>query len=187
MRLLEAFIMKRILILGVLVLSLVGCGVKLERTIQDFTHPMYKKVRDISELTELILEKIDENDKDVALHNGHLVDKELGIPMYEVVSYKEIKHFNEEDIEDGLIVRSVVDDNPHLLILIEAKGKQEASNVEKSFSKVLSDQKERFHGKGISKNYMVNTNKRIRQGNYLIYVTWNNPKEAINVFERHIR
>ena len=117
-----------------------------------------------------------------------MLDSELGVPHFDIVSVSQIPHFKEKDVVEGFVVRPVVDvDNPELLIVIEAVDQDACDNINEAMAKVKSDQQVQFQDAGIMEKYLIDNNKTIRQGNYLIYVTWEESEDIVKVFERHVR
>jgi len=179
--------MKKLLLTSLIALTLLGCN-KIEEKVDEAVNPKYEKITDVSDLLDEILTHIAEADPELSFDDGTLVDTKLGIPRYEITSFTEIDHFNPDEVEDGYVVRPVVEvDNPHLLIIMEANDKASASNLNNGMKKVLSDQIAEFHDEGLLEMHLVNMNKTTRQGNYLIYVTWNGAEEITHVFERHVK
>ena len=182
--------MKKILvgILGVtIIFTLFGCK-QVKAYMQTLEHPEYEKIEDVRGILDKVLEHIAETDPELSFENGELLDSELGVPHFEISPFSEIKHFDEKDVFDGYIVSPVVDvDNPKLLIVIEAADKKASENLVQTMGKVKSDQMVKFKDGGILTKYLINENKTVRQGNYLIYVTWEGSEEIVKVFERHVR
>lgn len=185
--------MKKILIvllgLGILI-TLIGCHQveQVKNKMEEKKQTDQDKVEDPRNLLEKLLTYIAEHNNELSFEKNQLLDTELGVPRFETVSISEIKHFDDKDIVDGFIVRPVVDvENPHLLIIVEATDKQASENVNKALGKVKSDQLEKFADAGILTKYLINNNKTVRQGNFLIYVTWEKPEEIVKVFEKHVK
>ena len=98
------------------------------------------------------------------------------------------RHFNSEDIHSGFILRPIVStDNPNLIIVVRANNKESSENIKKSMIKVNSDQEAIFADADVRIRQLINNNQIVRQGNYLIYLTWEKADEAVRVFERHVR
>jgi len=179
--------MKKLLLTSLIALTLLGCS-QAEDKVKEMITPEYEKMADVSDILGEILTHIADHDSELSFDDGTLVDTELGIPRYEVAPLTEIDHFNPVEVAEGYVVRPVVEvDNPHLLIVVEANDKASASSLNNGMKKVLSDQVAQFHDKGLGKIHLVNTNQTIRQGNYLIYATWDGAKEITHVFERHVK
>lgn len=182
--------MKKILvgILGIATsLSLLGCQ-QFENQIEKIEQPTYEKIEDVRALLDKLLEHIAELDRGLSFINGQLVDSELGVPLFETVSISEIPHFKDEDVSQGFVVRPVVDvDNPRLLIVAEGVNPEMAAKLDDALLKVRSDQRVQFRDSGVLVNYMIDMNKTVRQGNYLLYVTWEKSEAIMEVFEQHVR
>lgn len=179
--------MKKLLLTALIALTLFGCSQAEDLVKEQFT-PEYEKMATASDILEEILIHIADHDPKLSFDDGNLVDTELGIPRYEIVSLTEIDHFSPDAIAEGYVVSPVVEiDNPHLLIVAKANDKASASDLNDSMKKVLSDQATQFHGKSMSQIHLVNMNQIVRQGDYLIYATWEDADELVRVFERHVR
>jgi len=182
--------MKKILItiLGiVMIFILLGCS-KIKKQVEAMKQPDHEKVEDAHGILDKILGHIAETNPELSFEDGTLVDSELGVPHFEISPYSEIKHFDEKDVVDGYIVRPVVDvENPRLLIVIEAADKKASEKLVKSLGKVKSDQQKDFKDSGILTRYIIDENKTIRQGNFLLYATWDKSEKIVKVFERHVR
>ena len=186
--------MKKILlgILGLMtIFTLSGCQQAKDITAEikeKMGHPDHEKVDNAHEILDNVLAHIADHHSKLSFEDGELLDSELGVPRFNVVSYSEIEHFNEEEVVDGFIVRPVVDvDNPKLLIVLEAVDKEASMNLNQVLEKVKSDQWVKYRDGGLLIDHLINTNQIVRQGNYLIYVTWEGVEEIVKVFERHVR
>ena len=175
-------------LLGIVIIStLLGCQ-KIKDKVEAMEHPEYEKIEDASGILDKILEHIAKITPEFSFEAGELLDFELGVPRFERVPISEIKHFNEEDVVNGFIVRPVVDvDNPRLLIVVEAVDKEASNRLDKAMLKLHSDQSAKFFDDGIWTKYLVNNNETVRQGNFLLYVTWDNAEKIAKIFERHVR
>ena len=182
--------MKKLLvgILGIMMIfALFGCA-QVKAHMKSFEQPEHKKIKEVRGILDKVLEHIGETNSELSFEDGELLDSELGVPHFETLPISEIEHFDEKDIVDGFIVRPVVDvENPKLLIVVEAVDKKASENLKQAMGKVKSDQMVEFKDASMMTKYLLNENKTVRQGNYLIYVTWNNPQEIVKVFERHVR
>lgn len=182
--------MKKILvgILGfVTIFTLFGCH-QVKNKMEEMKHPDHEKIEDVRGILDKVLEHIADTDPELSFENGELLDSELGVPHFEVISISEIGHFKEKDVVDGFVVRPVVPvDNPKLLIVVEAVDKDASGNLNKAMAKVKSDQIVDFKDAGILTKYLIDNNKTVRQGNFLIYVTWEGSEDIVKVFERHVR
>jgi len=179
--------MKKFGLAVLITLTLLGCG-KVEEKVDKMITKEYEKMVDVADILDVLLTHIADKNRKLSFEDGELIDTELGIPKYEITSFEEIEHFNPEEIVDGYVVKPVVEtDNPHLLIVIAANGKEDAGSVNKAMQKVLSDQTKAFHGKGLRAHHLVNTNQIVRQGNYLIYATWEGSEEISHLFERYVK
>jgi hypothetical protein len=182
--------MKKILvgILGfVIIFTLFGCH-QVKNQMEKIAHPDHKKIEDVREILDKVLEHIADHNPELSFEDGELLDSELGVPHFDIVSISENSHFKEKDVVDGFIVRPVVDvDNPKLLIVVEAVDKEASGTLNKAMIKVKSDQQVQFQDAGILVKYLIDNNKTVRQGNYLIYVTWEGAEDIVKVFERHVR
>ena len=182
--------MKKILIgiLGIVtILTLFGCQ-KIKDRAEAMKKPEPEKIENARGVLDKMLEHIADTSPELSFKDGELVDSELGVPHFNVVPFSEIEHFNAKEVVDGFIVRPVVDvDNPKLLIIVEAVDKSGSESLVKAMEKVHSDQFEKFKDAGILTKYLIDNNKRVRQGNFLTYVTWEGSQEIVKVFERHVR
>ena len=182
--------MKKMLvsILGVMVIfTLFGCS-QVKAYMQSFEHPEYEKIEDARGILDKVLEHIADASSELSFEDGKLVDSELGVPHFEIFPFSEIKHFDQKDVVDGYIVRPVVDvDNPKLLIVLKSVDKNACERLKGSLGKVKSDQWAEFKDAGMLSRYLINENEIVRQGNFLIYVTWTRPESIVKVFERHAR
>lgn len=182
--------MKKIIvgILGVVtIFTLFGCH-QVKNEMEKLKHPQHEKIEDVREILDKVLEHIAANNSELSFEDGELLDSELGVPHFDIVSISEIPHFKEKDVVDGFVVRPVVDvDNPELLIVVEGVDKDASSNLKNAMLKVKSDQQVQFQDAGALAKYLIDNNKTTRQGNYLIYVTWESPEDIVKVFERHVR
>ena len=175
-------------ILGIMMIfTLFGCT-QVKAFMKSMEQPDHEKIEDARGILDKVLEHIAENSSKLSFEDGELLDSELGVPHFETLSISEIEHFDEKDVVDGFIVRPVVEvENPKLLIVVEAVDKKASENLVKAMGKVKSDQMVEFKDAGMMTKYLLNENKSVRQGNFLIYVTWENPQEIVKVFERHVR
>ena len=184
------FIMKKIGIglLGVVtVLTLIGCH-QLKNQMDTMVHPDHEKIEDVRELLNKVLVHIAENNPELSFEDGKLLDYKSGLPHFDMLPLLEIDHFHEEDVVDGLIVRPVVDvDNPRLLIIAKAVDKAASVNLNQAMVKVKSDQFESFENADMLTKYLIDNNQTVRQGNFLIYVTWEDAEEIVKVFERYVQ
>jgi len=182
--------MKKMLIgiFGIMtIFTLLGCA-QVKAYMENLEHPDHEKIENAQGILDKVLEHIAETDPELSFENGILVDSELGVPHYEVLPISKIKHFDEKDIVDGFIVHPVVDvDNPKLLIVVEAVDKKASINMYQTMGKVKSDQFVEFKDSGVLTKYLINENKTVKQGNFLIYVTWEESEDIVKVFERHVR
>ena len=182
--------MKKILV-GItgfgIILILLGCGL-VQNQAESMKHPEHEKIEDARGILDKVLEHIADTNPELSFEDGKLVDSELGLPHFEVVDISEIEHFDEKDVVNGFVVRPIVDvDNPKLLIVVEAVNKEASSNLQKAMGKVKSDQHVKFEDAGILTKYLINDNKTVRQGNFLIYATWEESVDIVKVFEKHVR
>ena len=182
--------MKRILfsfLVFITIFTFFGCQ-QVKEQVEALEHPEYEKIEDADGILEKILEHIAEVTPELSFEDGELVDSELGVPHFERVSFLEIEHFNDDDVVEGFIVRPVVDvDNPRLLIVLKADSKEASESLDLAMLKVHSDQLVKFAKAGIWETSLINDNKTVRQGDFLIYVTWNGAEDIVKVFERHVR
>ena len=155
---------------------------------ENIEHPDHKKARDAREVLDKVMEHIANTNPKLSFENGELLDSELGVPHFNIVSFSEIEHFDEKDVIDGFIVRPVVDvDNPKLLIVLEAVDQKASVSLNQAMAKVKSDQWMVYKNTDMLTKYLIDNNKTVRQGNYLIYATWEDAEEIVKVFERHVR
>lgn len=184
------FTMKKIVvgILGVMVIfTLLGCR-QVKNRLEKLEHPDHEKVENTRGLLDKVLEHIADNNPELSFENGELVDSELGVPHFDILPISELSHFEEKDFVDGFVVRPVVDvDNPKLLIVVEAVDKDASNQLNEAMTKIKSDQQVQFKDAGMLTTYLINNNKTVRQGNFLIYVTWEESEDIVKVFERHVR
>jgi hypothetical protein len=175
-------------ILGLMaIFMLFGCH-QVQKKMEAIIHPDHEKIEDVHGILNKILEHIADSNPKLSYEEGQLLDSELGIPHFEIVSILEIEHFKEKDIVAGFVVRPMVAvDNSELLIVVEAVDKKASASLNQAMDKVKSDQYERFKDAGILTRHLINNNETVRQGNFLIYVTWEKPEEIVKVFERHVR
>jgi len=185
--------MKKILLLIsslVFVVVLLGFGPveTIKERIDGIIHTDNEKLEDAQAILDKVLEHIADTDPELSFENGQMLDSELGVPRLEILPFSEIKHFNEKEVVDGYIVRPIVNvDNPKLLILLEAVDKDASASLNGALLKVKSDQWADFKDSGILTKALVNENKTVRQGNFLIYVSWEGSEEIVKIFERHVR
>jgi len=180
------------LLFGILIImtifTLIGCA-QVKAYVKTLEQPKdNEKIEDARGILDKVLEHIAESDHELSFEDGKLVDSELGVPHFEVLPISEIKHFDEKDVVDGFIVHPVVDvDNPKLLIVVEAVDKKASISLNDAMRKVKSDQYAEFKDGGMITEYLINNNETVRQGNFLIYVTWEKAEDIVKVFERHVR
>ena len=182
--------MKKILvgILGFMtIFTFYGCS-QVKAHMATLEQPDHEKIEDARGILDKVLEHIAETNPELSFEDGELLDSELGVPHFETFPISEIEHFDEKDVVDGFVVRPVVEvDNPKLLIVVEAVDKKACENLVKTMGKVKSDQMVEFKDGGMLTKHLIYENKTVRQGNFLIYVTWEQPEEIVKVFERHVR
>lgn len=179
--------MKKFLI-GVLGLGMLLILVSCQQVKEKMEKVEPEKIEDVRGILDKVLAHIADHHPELSLDEGQLLDTELGIPRFETVDLSEINHFDDKDIVDGLIVRPVVEvENPHLLIVVEAVDQEASRNLNQAMVKVKSDQLKQFGDAGILTKKLVNEGKAVRQGNFLIYVTWEGAVDIVRVFERHVR
>ena len=158
------------------------------KKVDEKLHPKYEKIEDAQGILDKVLEHIAESSPELSYIDGELVDAELGLPHFEVMDITEIEHFDAEDIVDGYVVRPVVGvENPKLLIVTQAVNKEASARVREGLNKVKSDQYEQFTEADMWTRHLIDTNETERQGNFLIYATWNDAKELVKVFQRHVQ
>ena len=182
--------MKKILVgsLGILLIFALSSCQRIKDTVDKIEHPKHEKIEDARGILDKVLEHIANSNPEISFKDGQLVDSELGFPRFQTVPISEIKHFDDKDIVDGFIVRPVVDvENPHLLIVVEAVDKKASESSKQAMDKVHSDQFEKFKDAGMMTKYLVENNKTVRQGNFLLYVTWADSEDIVKIFERHVR
>jgi len=172
--------------LGVL-FALLGCQ-RAAKQMEEMQHPKHEKIEDAQGILDKVLTHIAEHDVALSFENGELLDTELGIPRFEIVPVLENKHFEEKDIVDGFIVRPVVEvENPRILIVVEAVDKKASLKLQAAMGKVKADQYQTYSEAGMWTTYLIDHNKTIRQGNFLIYVTWESAADIVKIFEQHVR
>ena len=156
--------------------------------IDKMINPEYEKIDDARGILDKILEYIAETNPELSLVDGQLVDAELGLPRFEMVDLATTLHFNVEDIVDGYVVRPVVGvENPKLLIVAQAVDKEASARVRDGLNKMRSDQYEEFSEADMWTRHLIDANENERQGNFLIYATWDDAKELVKVFQRHVQ
>lgn len=156
--------------------------------VEEVMHPEYEKIDDARGVLDKILEHIAEVDPELSLVDGELVDAALGLPHYEVVDILEMAHFDEEDVVSGCVVRPIVaTENPKILMVVEANGKDASVKTKAAMTKVHSDQYEEFKDAGMWTRYLIDENQVERQGNFLLYATWEDPKDLVKIFQRHVQ
>lgn len=182
---------------------LIGAGIMIFLFIGIFSHnwfseqvekvdkvinPEYEKIDDVRGILDKVLEHIAEINPELSFIDGQLVDSELALPRFEVVDIATTLHFNVEDIVDGYVVRPVVGvENPKLLIVAQAVDMKASARIREDLNKVKSDQYEEFVQADMWVQHLIDTNEIERQGNFLIYVTWDDAKELVKVFQRHVQ
>lgn len=170
--------------------ALTGCGFWDEQ-VQEFraaVRPEYEKTTDARELLDKILQQIADSNPTLVLVDGILVDDDLGLPHYEVLDISVLDHFDQDDIVAGYVVRPVITvENPKLLMVVEAADKEAAVRVKAAMEQVKSDQYQEFAKTEIWARYLIDSNELNRQGNFLIYATWNDPADLVKVFQRHVQ
>lgn len=175
----------------VIMIALIGCQQTKDASAEvkgKMEHPNHQKARSASDVLNKVLEHIAHTDPELSFENSQLLDYELGVPHFNIVPFSEIEHFEVKDVVDGFIVRPVVGvDNPKLLIILEAVDKKASVNLNQALLKVKSDQWVAYRDSGIWDVHLISTNKTVRQGNYLIYATWEDSEEIVKVFERHVQ
>jgi len=160
----------------------------IKEHIDNIIHSEYEKLDNPQDLLDKLLAHMADVDPELTFENGQMLDSELGIPRLDILPFSEIEHFDKNDVIDGYIVRPVVEvDNPKLLILLKAKDVEASLRLNEALTKVRSDQWVDFSEADIYKRHLINKNQIIRQGNYLIYVTWEKSENIVKVFERHVR
>ena len=156
--------------------------------VEKVMHPEYEKIDDARGVLDKILEHISETNPGLTLVDGELVDSELGLPHYEVVGILELAHFDEDKIVSGCVVRPVVTaENPKMLIVVEAADKAASVQTKAAMDKVKSDQYEQFTDAGMWTQYLIDENKIERQGNFLLYATWEDSKDLVKIFQRYVQ
>jgi len=191
----EVLMMKKFLIGTAAVLFVIFVGffshnwlAERAKAIDTLINPDHEKVEDARGILDKVLEHIAETSPELSLIDGELVNSELGLPVFEVLPISEITHFDEQDIVDGHIVRPIVTvENPRLLIIIEAVDKDAAVRTKDAMAKVLSDQHAEFADGDVWTRHLIDDNETERQGNFLIYATWDDAKELVKVFQRHVQ
>ena len=194
-------IMKRIfLFLSVFLLVTTASGChrirdeikKFEKQEQEKKH---EKFEDSRKILDAIQEEIAKKESELEVVKNVLSDKSTGLAHYEIIPLdkmkqddKTTKHFKPEDIKDGYVLRPIVtSDNAELLIIVQAKDKKAAESVKSAMGRVLSDQARQVADAKLETRELVKNNKTIRQGNFLIYVTWKHSADIIHTFEQHVR
>ncbi|MCL1991228.1 MAG: hypothetical protein FWG67_10110 [Defluviitaleaceae bacterium] len=171
----------------VIVFMLLGFK-SMKDKLEEMKQPEHEKIEDARGILDQILEHIAKMDSELSFEDKEMLDAELGVPRFDILPFSEIKHFDQKDVIDGYIVRPVVEvDNPRLLVVLEAVDKEASVKVKQAMAKLKSDQWTAFKDHGIWTKYLVNGNQTVRQGNFLIYVTWEKAEDIVKVFERHVR
>jgi len=156
--------------------------------VDKFFNPDCEKIDNAQDVLGKVLEHIAEINPELSFIDGQLVDSELALPRFEVVDIATIEHFNGEDIVDGYVVRPVVGvENPKLLIVAQAVDMKASMRIREELNKVKSDQYEQFVEAGMWVQHLIDTNEIERQGNFLIYVTWDDAKELVKIFQRYVQ
>jgi len=187
--------MKKILIgVGIVLVVLLGGFLSQNwlteqaEKVDKMIHPDYEKIDEARGILDKVLEHIAESSPELAFVDGQLVDAELGLPVFEVVPVSEIEHFDEKDIVDGYVVHPVVaNNNPKLLMVVQATDKEATVRVKDAMGKMKSDQYEDFAKANMWIRHLIDENATERQGNFLIYATWDDAKELVKVFQRHVQ
>jgi len=161
---------------------------EIKSKIDEYTHTDPKKIQDSKELLDEILEHIAMLDPQLTFANDQLLDSELAIARYNILPLSVIDHFDEQLVVNGFVVRPVVTvEDPKTIIILEAVDIDASVELMDAFKKVQSDQWADFKNHGIFKRYLVDHNKSVRQGVFLLYVTWEDNEDIVKIFERHVR
>lgn len=185
--------MKKILIgtiSVILIFVLVGFGPfkEMKDKIDELRQPEHEKIEDARGILDKVLEHIAAVDPHLSFEDEQLLDSELGMPRFEILSFSEIKQINAEDVVDGYLVQPVVNvDNPRLLIILQAVDKEASINLDQALKKVQSDHWVNFKAHNIWIRHLINEGKITRQGNFLIYAIWEDSIDIVKVFEQHVR
>ena len=173
-----------------LVLPLVlmsGCS-RIQEMVGHFREETtYEKIEDVHGILNEILTTIADEDSELTLDEHALLDSELGIARYDILPLENIPHITPEDVVDGLIVRPVTDENPHLIIIVKASDAESAAHAKAALLKVHADVEVAFADGSMMQLHLINNYELVRQGNFVIYLVWENAQELIRIFERHVR
>jgi len=170
----------------VAILLLFGCQQIKEKF--NSLSPEYEQIADVDGLLNAILEQIAKTNADLVFDGQTLVDVEHGLPHFERVSFSEIEHFDASDVVAGLVIRPIIGSgNPRLIVIVKATDKAASDSLEQVMRMIHSDQLVKFQDAGVWDLSLINDNKMPRQGNFLLYVTWEDSEELVKVFERHVR
>lgn len=91
--------------------------------------------------------------------------------------------FNSEDIEEGVVLQQMINIKSDLIIIVKAKDETKVEGVKESLSKV-KEQQENIWSKYLPDQYEKVKNNVIKtNGNYVIYITYDNPESIEEKFE----
>lgn len=91
--------------------------------------------------------------------------------------------FNKEDIEEGLIFQHMMNVKSDLIIVLKAKDETKVKSLRESLDKV-KEQQDKIWSTYLPDQYEKVKNNIIEaKGNYIIYITSDNPEKIKNVFE----
>lgn len=178
-------------LMGCLILvGVVGCQriAEEKEKLDEIMNPEYEKIDNVDGILTEILKHIANYHPDLSLVDGQLVDSDLGLPVFEVTEISKLDQFDMDDIVGGYLLRPVVDvDNVKMIVIAEADGKEASIRVKQNMEELKSDQYRACEDGEFWEKNLVDSNVITRQGNFLLYVTWEGPTEITKVFERHIR
>lgn len=172
--------MKKIIALSVVLLTLlafVGCS--SQETEVNVT---------ISEIMEAVKNQMADDMKAGGMPEDNFKDGKL--PGYMEVdltgeeSQSQIMElFNSEDIEEGVVLQQMINIKSDLIIVVKAKDETKVEGVKESLNKV-KEQQENIWSKYLPDQYEKVKNNVIKtNGNYVIYITYDNPESIEEKFE----
>ncbi|PAB61089.1 DUF4358 domain-containing protein [Anaeromicrobium sediminis] len=107
------------------------------------------------------------------------METDLGLEGQDVIS----KLFNKEDLEEGIVLQHMMNVKSDLIIVLKAKDESKVTNLKASLEKV-KEQQEHIWSTYLPDQYEKVKNNIIKaEGNYLVYITFDNPENIETVFD----
>ncbi|WP_066496776.1 DUF4358 domain-containing protein [Abyssisolibacter fermentans] len=97
------------------------------------------------------------------------------------------KLFNKEDLEGGIVLQQMMNVKSDLIIVLKAKDESSIDNLKASLEEVKKQQ-ENIWSTYLPDQYEKVKNNIIKvEGNYLVYITYDNPENIITVFNNTLK